>query len=88
MSVRSVASSPRHHREPAPGLHRDGPTSPVEVLRAPDSHQAVRVRQFGEAADLVVLLERGSDGHDDGDEPKQHESQTQRGGWRISELAR
>lgn len=40
--------------------------SPVEVLRAADGHQAVSVGQLGEAADLVVLLKRGSDGHDDG----------------------
>lgn len=40
--------------------------SPVEVLRAADGHQAVSVGQLREAADLVVLLERGSDGHDDG----------------------
>lgn len=43
-----------------------GKTSPVEVLRAADGHQAVRVGQFGEAADLVVFLKRSSDGHDGG----------------------
>lgn len=39
--------------------------SPVEVLRAADGHQAVSVGQLREAADLVVFLKRGSDGHDD-----------------------
>lgn len=39
-------------------------SSPVEVLRAADGHQAVGVGEFGEAAHLVVLLEGGSDRHD------------------------
>lgn len=43
--------------------------SPVEVLGAADGHEAVGVGQLGEAADLVVLLERGSDGHGAGPVP-------------------
>lgn len=39
--------------------------SPVEVLGAADGHQAVRVGQFGEAADLVVFLKGGSHSHDE-----------------------
>ena len=43
-----------------------GKASPVEVLRASDRHQTVRVGEFGETADLVVFLKRSSDGHDGG----------------------
>lgn len=39
-------------------------SSPVEVLRASDGHQAVRVGQLGEAADLVVFLKGSSHSHD------------------------
>lgn len=45
-----------------------GEPSPVEVLRAADGHQAERVGQLGEAADLVVFLERCSHGHGAGEE--------------------
>lgn len=48
--------------------HRDGPEElpledAVEVLGAADSHEAVGVGELGEAAQLVVVLEAGADGH-------------------------
>lgn len=51
--------------------HRDGPEQlplehAVEVLGAADSHQAVGVGELGEAAQLVVVLEAGTDGHGSG----------------------
>lgn len=39
--------------------------SPVEVFWSADRHQAVRVGQLGEAADLVVFLECSSHSHGD-----------------------
>lgn len=42
-----------------------GGDPPVEVFGASDGHEAVGVGEFGEAADLVVLLEGGSDSHDE-----------------------
>lgn len=51
--------SPRRRR---PGRALGAP-SPVEVLGAADSHEAVGVGELGEAAQLVVVLEAGADGH-------------------------